>query len=153
MVNPLFLWPFSIAFCMFTRYLEQWDVSMRLTGWRDLRHLPALRAKASHGLKSYRGLLEYGGNVEEIWRKYGGNMEEICRNKIMTNSTFELKLSATFCQATAWLDLRSVSETLNDVRDIEGTINMALILNLYRLSLVTQASAKLGHILRTVQLV
>jgi len=85
---------------MFTRYLEQWDVSMRLTGWRDLRHLPALRAKASHGLKSYRGLLEYGGNVEEIWRKYGGNMEEICRNKIMTNSTFELKLSATFCQAT-----------------------------------------------------
>ena len=85
------------------------------------------------------------GNMEEIWRKYAG-----IKSWLIPLSN--LNFLPHFVKPLAWLDLRSVSETLNDVRDIEGTINMALILNLYRLSLVTQASAKLGHILRLFSL-
>ena len=76
-----------------------------------------------------------------MWRKYGG-----IKSWIIPLSN--LNFLPHFVKPLAWLDLRSFSETLNYVRDIEGTINMALILNLYSLSLLTQASAKLGHILR-----
>ena len=52
---------------------------LRLTGRRDLRHLPALRAKASHGLKSYRGLLE---NFHMVPLDLAGFMENLMENPI-----------------------------------------------------------------------
>ena len=52
---------------------------LRLTGRRDLRHLPALPAKASHGLKSYRGLLE---NFHMVPLDLAGFMENPMENPI-----------------------------------------------------------------------